>query len=105
VVQLTPPGSPCPINSGTGVGAAAPGSVQGLDLVVTDIERARAELSDRGVSDVFHDEGGLFHRAGADGRVTGPDPQRGSYASFVSSSDHDGNGWVLQEVTTRLPGR
>jgi hypothetical protein len=107
VVQLTPPGSPCSIIFGTGVTAAAPGSAQGLHLVVSDVEAARAELVERGadVSEVFHDAHGVFHRAGADGRVPGPDPDRRSYASFASFSDPDGNGWMLQEITTRLPGR
>ena len=107
VVQLTPPGSPCSIIFGTGVSTATPGSAQGLHLVVTDIEAARAELVSRGVdaSGVFHDAGGVFHHAGTAGRVPGPDPERNSYSSFVSFSDPDGNGWVLQEITTRLPGR
>jgi hypothetical protein len=76
-------------------------------LVVTDIEAARAELADRGVdvSDVFHDSTGVFNHSGAAHRVPGADPQRGSYASWASFEDPDGNGWVLQEITTRLPGR
>ncbi len=87
--------------------SAAPGSVQGLHLVVTDVEAARAELLELGadVSEPFHDAGGVFHHAGAEGRVAGPDPQRRSYSSFASFSDPDGNQWVLQEITTRLPGR
>lgn len=107
VIQLTPPGSPCSIIFGTGVSSAAPGSVDGLHLVVTDIEAARAELADRGapISEVFHDAGGVFHRAGVKGRVPGPDPKRGSYASFASFSDPDGNTWILQEIVERLPGR
>jgi len=107
IVQVTPPGSPTSIIFGTGVTTAAPGSVQGLQMVVADIEAARADLVGRGVevSDVFHDETGIFHHAGTEQRVPGPDPQRRSYASFVSFSDPDGNGWVLQEITTRLPGR
>ncbi|MFE5137027.1 VOC family protein [Streptomyces fagopyri] len=107
VVQFTPPGSPCSIIFGTRISAATPGSSEGLHLVVPDIEAARAELADRGVevSEVFHDAGGVFHRAGTEGRVTGPDPERRSYSSFLSFSDPDGNGWVLQEITTRLPGR
>lgn len=107
VVQLTPPGSPASVILGTGVTDAAPGSAQGLHLVVTDIEAAHAELADRGVdvSEVFHDAGGVFHHAGTQARVSGPDPERRSYSSFVSFSDPDGNGWVLQEITTRLPGR
>ena len=107
VVQLTPPGSPASIIFGTGVTSQAPGSAQGLHLIVSDIEAAHGELLDAGAeaSDVFHDAGGIFHHAGTEARVTGPDPARGSYGSFLSFSDPDGNGWVLQEVTTRLPGR
>ncbi|MBD2082629.1 VOC family protein [Leptolyngbya sp. FACHB-17] len=107
VVQLTPPGSECSIIFGKGVSLAEPGSVQGLYLIVYDIEAARAELVDRGVevSEVFHDIGGIFHHAGTEGRVPGPDPDRRDYASYASFSDPDGNGWVLQEVKTRLPGR
>lgn len=107
VVQLTPPGSAASVIFGTGVTAAAPGSAQGLHLVVADIEAARAELAGHGVriSEVFHDAGGVFHHAGTEARVSGPDPDRRSYASFVSFTDPDGNGWVLQEITTRLPGR
>ena len=107
VVQLTPPGSPSSIIFGTGVSSAAPGSVEGLHLVVTDIEAARAELISNGadVSEVFHDEGGVFHHAGTLGRVPGVHPERRSYGSFLSFSDPDGNGWVVQEVTMRLPGR
>jgi catechol 2,3-dioxygenase-like lactoylglutathione lyase family enzyme len=107
VVQLTPPGSACSIIFGTGITSAAPGSAQSLDLAVTDIEAARADLAGRGadVSEVFHDEGGVFHHAGTEGRVAGLAPDRKSYGSFASFSDPDGNGWLLQEVTTRLPGR
>jgi hypothetical protein len=78
-----------------------------VQLVVTDIDAARAELTSRGavVSEVFHDAGGVFHRAGPQGRAAGPAPQHQSYGSFVSFSDPDGNGWFVQEVTTRLPGR
>jgi catechol 2,3-dioxygenase-like lactoylglutathione lyase family enzyme len=107
LVQFTPPGSPCSIIFGQGITSAMPGSAQGLYLIVSDIEAARADLVDRGVevSEVFHDVGGVFHHAGREGRLNGPDPQRRSYASFVSFSDPDGNGWFLQEVTARLPGR
>jgi len=107
VIQLTPPGSPCSIIFGTGITTAAPGSADGLYLVVDDVEAARAELSEHGVqvSEVFHDAGGVFHHAGTTARLPGPDPDRNSYASFASFSDPDGNGWMLQEVTTRLPGR
>jgi catechol 2,3-dioxygenase-like lactoylglutathione lyase family enzyme len=107
VVQLTPPGSRCSIIFGTGITSAAPGSADGLQLTVTDIDAARNELISRGaeVSEVFHDAGGVFHHGGADGRATGPAPDHQSYGSFVSFSDPDGNGWFVQEVTTRLPGR
>jgi catechol 2,3-dioxygenase-like lactoylglutathione lyase family enzyme len=107
VVQLTPPGSPASIIFGTGVTSQAPGSAQGLHLIVSDIAAAHDELVNAGaeVSEVFHDAGGVFHHAGTEGRVSGPDPKRGSYGSFLSFSDPDGNGWVLQEITTRLPGR
>ena len=107
VIQLTPPGSPCSIIFGTGITTAAPGSADNLYLVVDDIEVARAELSEHGVqvSEVFHDAGGVFHHAETTARLPGPDPDRTSYASFASFSDPDGNRWMLQEVTTRLPGR
>ena len=107
VVQLTPPGSPASIIFGTNVTSATPGSAQDLQLVVDDVEAARGELAGHGVeiSEVFHDAGGVFHHAGTEARVAGPDPERRSYGSFASFSDPDGNGWVLQEVTTRLPGR
>jgi catechol 2,3-dioxygenase-like lactoylglutathione lyase family enzyme len=112
ILQFTPPGSGASVIFGKGVTAAAPGSAQGLYLIVSDIEAARKELLDRGikVSDVFHHAGGA--RTGPDEpylfgtvRVSGPDPERGTYRSYVSFSDPDGNGWLLQEVTTRLPGR
>lgn len=107
VVQLTPPGSECSIIFGKEVSLAEPGSVQGLYLIVYDIEAARAELVERGVevSEIFHDIGGIFHHAGTEGRVPGPDPERRDYASYASFSDPDGNGWILQEVRVRLPGR
>ena len=107
VVQFTPPGSGSSIIFGKNVTSAEPGSAQGLHLIVSDIGAARDELVGRGVevSEVFHDIGGVFHHAGADGRVSGPDPDRRSYGSFASFSDPDGNGWLFQEVTTRLPGR
>ena len=107
VVQMTPPGSPCSIIFGVGLTDAAPGSVQGLHLVVADIEAARTELISRGaeVSEVFHDAGGIFHHAGTTDRVPGLAAGRRSYGSFASFSDPDGNGWVLQEITQRLPGR
>ena len=92
VVQLTPPGSACSISIGVGITESTPGSIQGLHLVVTDIETARATLVEQGVdaSEIFHFE--------ASGRVSGPDPQRADYGSFVSFADPDGNGWVVQEV-------
>jgi catechol 2,3-dioxygenase-like lactoylglutathione lyase family enzyme len=101
VVQLTPPGSPCSIHFGKGVTPAVPGSAQGLYLIVSDIEAARAELVERGV-----DVSEVFHRAGP-GKPpqSGPDPERRSYSSFATFSDPDGNGWLLQEITVRLPGR
>ncbi|MCX4462292.1 VOC family protein [Streptomyces sp. NBC_01728] len=107
MVHLTPPGSECSILFGTGVTTAVPGSVQGLHLIVSDIVAAHAELADRGIQmgEIFHDAGGVFHRGTQEGRVSGPHPQRTSYGSFAAFSDPDGNGWVLQEVTTRLPGR
>lgn len=107
VVQMTPPGSACSVIFSTGLSSAAPGSVEGLHLVVTDIEVARKELIEHGadVGEVFHDAGGVFHRAGTAGRVGGPAPDRASYGSFAAFSDPDGNGWLLQEITTRLPGR
>jgi catechol 2,3-dioxygenase-like lactoylglutathione lyase family enzyme len=107
VVQVTPPGSPASVIFGTSVTAQAPGSAQGLHLVVSDIDAAHDELKRQGAepSGVFHDAGGVFHHGGTDARVAGPDPKRGSYGSFLSFSDPDGNGWILQEITTRLPGR
>ena len=106
VVQLTPPGSACSIIFGNGVTSARPGSVQGLHLIVDDIEAARAELDGRGadIGRVFHSVGG-FHHSGTEGRIAGPQPQHKSYGSFASFSDPDGNGWFLQEVTVRAPGR
>jgi catechol 2,3-dioxygenase-like lactoylglutathione lyase family enzyme len=107
VVQVTPPGSDASIIFGDQVSAGEPGSVQGLQLVVKDIEAAREELLANGadVSEVWHDADGVFHHAGDANRVAGPDPERRSYGSWLSFSDPDGNGWVVQEVVTRLPGR
>jgi catechol 2,3-dioxygenase-like lactoylglutathione lyase family enzyme len=107
VVHFTPPGSQSSILFGKGVTTQEPGSAQGLHLIVSDVEEARVALVERGVevSEVFHDAGGLFHHAGEEGRVSGPHPERRSYGSFASFSDPDGNGWVFQEVTRRLPGR
>ena len=101
VVQLTPPGSPSSIHFGKGVTSAVPGTTQGLYLVVSDIEAARAELVERGV-----DVSDVFHRAGPGmPPLSGPDPQRRSYFSYATFSDPDGNSWLLQEVTARFPGR
>jgi catechol 2,3-dioxygenase-like lactoylglutathione lyase family enzyme len=106
VIQLTPPGSPCSIIFGKGITTAVPGSVQGLFLIVSDIAAARAELirHDVDVSEVFHFDGGL-HVTGTQGRVPGPDPEGKSYSSWASFRDPDGNGWLLQEIKARLPGR
>jgi catechol 2,3-dioxygenase-like lactoylglutathione lyase family enzyme len=112
VIQFTPPGSGCSVIFGTSVTAAVPGSAQGLYVIVSDVELARKELLDRGVviSEVFHDAAGVY--AGKDEpylfgrlRVSGPDPDHRSYRSFASFRDPDGNGWLFQEITTRLPGR
>lgn len=104
VVQFTPPGSPTSIVFGTGITAAAPGSVQGLLLAVSDIEVARAELLARGldVSEVFHDIGSVFYHQSPAYEVPGPDPAGRDYASFARFCDPDGNGWVIQEVRGRL---
>jgi catechol 2,3-dioxygenase-like lactoylglutathione lyase family enzyme len=106
IVQITPTGSPASIIFGTGVTAAEPGSVAALVLAVHDIEAARAELVARGVdvSEVFHGASG-YDLAGTDRRMSGPDPEGKSYATWASFSDPDGNGWLLQEIKTRLPGR
>jgi catechol 2,3-dioxygenase-like lactoylglutathione lyase family enzyme len=98
-VQLTPPGSPASIHFGKGITPSAPGSARGY-LVVTDIEAARAELVDRGVA-----VSEIVHRAPGQPPIAGRDPQRRSYASTATFNDPDGNGWILQEVTARLPGR
>ena len=106
VVQLTPPGSEASIIFGEGLTSAAPGSLEGLQLTVYDIEVARDELAARGVDvEIFHDAGGVFHHAGSEGRAPGPALDRSDYSSFGSFSDPDGNGWLLQEVKTRAPGR
>ena len=101
VVQFTPPGSPCSIHFGKGITSAAPGSMSGLFLVVSDIEAARDDLIDRGavVSEIFHRDGP------GKPSVKGIHPQRNTYSSYASFSDPDGNTWLLQEVTSRLPGR
>ncbi len=112
VVQFTPPGSPASVIFGKNVTAAAPGSAQGLYLIVADIEAARNELRSRGadVGEIFHPVGDKH--TGTDEpylsgrhRVSGPDPHRGSYRSYASFGDPDGNGWLVQEITARLPGR
>jgi catechol 2,3-dioxygenase-like lactoylglutathione lyase family enzyme len=112
VIQFTPPGSGCSVIFGRNVTAAAPGSAEGLYLIVADVEAVRNDLLARGVkvSEVFHDGGGVF--AGPDEpylfgrlRVRGADPEHRSYRSYASFRDPDGNGWLFQEVTTRLPGR
>ena len=107
LVQMTPPGSTCSVMFGKGFTTAAPGSAQGTFLVVDNVAAARAELIGRGagVSEVFHFDGMALRAAGTKGRVPGPDPEGRSYLSFASFSDPDGNSWLLQEVTTRLPGR
>jgi catechol 2,3-dioxygenase-like lactoylglutathione lyase family enzyme len=105
VVQFTPPGSQCSVHFGRNLTSVAPGSAQSLWLIVSDIQAARDELVRRGVevSEVFHFAG--WNRVDPGARVSGPAPERRSYGSFVSFSDPDGNGWLLQEITTRLPGR
>ncbi len=107
VVQLTPPGSACSVIFGAGITPAAPGSAQGMQLTVTDVDAAKADLASHGaqVSEVFHNAAGAWHPAGTQGRVPGPAPDHQSYGSFVSFSDLDGNTWFVQEITTRLPGR
>ena len=109
VVQLTPPGSECSLQFGTKITPAAPGSSHGLYLIVSDIQAARDRLAARGVdvSEVFHagTPGAQFQTDSTSGRITGAAPDGGSYGSFATFSDPDGNGWLLQEVTTRLPGR
>ena len=92
VVQLSPPGSSCSIAIGVGIGQSEPGSTKGLHLVVTDIEAARTELVERGV-----DIGEPFH-FGAEGRMSGVDPERADYATFLTFDDPDGNTWLVQEV-------
>ena len=106
VVQLTPPGSPTSIIIGDGLTTAAAGSSQGLHLIVSDIDATRAEIASRGaeISEVFHEDG-VFHHPGTEHRISGAHPEHASYASFATFNDPDGNGWVLQEITTRAPGR
>jgi catechol 2,3-dioxygenase-like lactoylglutathione lyase family enzyme len=108
VIQFTPPGSGCSVQFGTKMTSAAPGSAQGLYLIVSDIEAARKDLVARGigVSEVFHagTPGAQFQIDGS-GRITGPAAEHATYSSFATFRDPDGNGWLLQEITTRLPGR
>jgi catechol 2,3-dioxygenase-like lactoylglutathione lyase family enzyme len=107
VVQFTPPGSEASIIIGKGISEARPGSSQGLQLVVSDIEATRADLMAKGidVGEIFHDKGGIFYHLGTEFQVIGPDPNHGSYGSFAKFTDPDGNGWVIQEVRQRAPGR
>ena len=109
IVQFTPPRSGCSVQFGTNTTSATPGSARGLYLIVSDIEAARNELVAHGakVSEVFHagTPGAQFQPDGTSGRVAGPAPNHASYSSFVTFTDPDGNGWLLQEITTRLPGR
>ncbi|MBB4918995.1 VOC family protein [Streptosporangium saharense] len=107
IVQVTPPGSACSIIFGDGVSEAEPGTTRGLHLIVSDLEQALKELTGQGVavSGPFHDATGAFHHAGERGRIPGLHPERASYGSFAAFSDPDGNGWLLQEITQRLPGR
>jgi predicted enzyme related to lactoylglutathione lyase len=109
LLQFTPPGAGCSIQFGTYLSSAPPGSAQSLYLVVSDIDAARDQLQARGVTvgEVFHEgaPGGRFQPAGSGGRVSGPAPDHKSYGSFATFSDPDGNEWLLQEITTRLPGR
>jgi catechol 2,3-dioxygenase-like lactoylglutathione lyase family enzyme len=109
VVQFTPPGSGCSVQFGNNITSAAPGSAQGSYLIVSDIDAACRELVARGleVSEVFHPQtpGAQFQTDAASGRISGRAPDQASYGSFATFRDPDGNGWLLQEVTTRLPGR
>ncbi len=109
VVQFTPPGSGCSVQFGARISSTPPGSARGTYLVVADINAARNELAARGIeiSEVFHavSPGAQFQPAGDSGRVSGPAPDHASYSSFATLSDPDGNSWLLQEITARLPGR
>ncbi len=107
VVQFTPPGSRAAIHFGTGFINSAPGTAQSLYLVVDDVEAARNEIADRGIeiSEVFHEAKGGIPRAKTDGRTPGFAPGRATYFSFATFNDPDGNGWILQEITERFPGR
>jgi catechol 2,3-dioxygenase-like lactoylglutathione lyase family enzyme len=108
IVQFTPPGSGCSVQFGSKITPAAPGSAQGLYLIVSDVEAARKDLVARGidVSDVFHPgTPGAQFQIGGSGRISGPAPEHATYNSFATFRDPDGNGWLFQEITTRLPGR
>ncbi len=108
IIQMTPPGSACSIHFGIGLPPTTPGAIAGIFLAVEDIEAARAELIDHGadVGEVFHDAGGgLAVRGDPATHAPGLDPERRSYASYATFADPDGNRYVLQELTTRLPGR
>jgi catechol 2,3-dioxygenase-like lactoylglutathione lyase family enzyme len=107
VVQFTPPGSAASIVFGVGITDRPPGSVRGLQLVVPDIGVARAQLMAQAadITDVFHDIGGVFYHQSPAYEIPGPDPDRRDYSSFARFSDPDGNGWVLQELKERAPGR
>jgi catechol 2,3-dioxygenase-like lactoylglutathione lyase family enzyme len=109
VVQFTPPGSGCSVQFGTKITSAVPGSAQGLYLIVSDVEAARSALLGRGVkvSEVFHagTPGAQFQPEGSSGRIGGPAPNHASYSSFATFNDPDGNSWLFQELTSRLPGR
>jgi catechol 2,3-dioxygenase-like lactoylglutathione lyase family enzyme len=107
VVQVTPHNSPCSIIFGKGIPAPKPGAVQSLVLAVADVDAARADLIARGVKvgEAFHFAGGPFNDTGPNPRAAGADPERRSYYSFASFEDPDGNGWLFQEIKTRLPGR
>jgi catechol 2,3-dioxygenase-like lactoylglutathione lyase family enzyme len=109
IVQFTPPGSGCSVQFGANITSALPGSAQSLYLVVSDIEAARDDLIARAVqvSNVFHagTPGAQFQPAGTPGRVSGPAPDHATYGSFATFRDPDGNSWLLQEITRRLPGR
>ena len=107
VLQVTPPGSTCSFFMGKGLTKAAPGSAPGQMLAASNVDAARTELIAHGVtvSEVFHFEGDRIQFRGAKGRISGPDPQRRSYLSFASFTDPDGNEWLIQEITARLPGR
>ena len=107
ILQFTPPGSPCSILIGTGLTPSAPGSSQFIHLIVDDIVAARAELEANGAhpGEIYHDRTGGYNRFDPAVRASGPDPERRSYASFLTFADPDGNGWVLQEITARFEGR